>query len=144
MFKWTFLEYYFHRFRLHYPIMPVQQLRGHMLHHAFPNLPDNVALSPGYGVIRIALVTAFYLLFLDQLSTAMVMAGLIGSMALYDAVHYYCHFGPEIDLWLFRFFRKQHHKHHFRNQDRDFGVTSPLWDWILGTLSSNSPVKPIQ
>jgi sterol desaturase/sphingolipid hydroxylase (fatty acid hydroxylase superfamily) len=35
-----------------------------------------------------------------------------------------------VGLWL-----KHHHVlHHYRNPDRGYGVSTPLWDYIFGTM----------
>jgi sterol desaturase/sphingolipid hydroxylase (fatty acid hydroxylase superfamily) len=51
---------------------------------------------------------------------------------VYDTVHYAVHHfslkGPVL-LYL----KKQHFRHHYQDSTRDFGVSSPLWDFMLGT-----------
>lgn len=54
-------------------------------------------------------------------------------MIFYDILHYYFHFGPEIKIPILNKLRKNHMKHHFRDSDRGFGVTTTLWDWIFNT-----------
>lgn len=42
---WTGIEYYFHRVLLHLPLKQGKVLNPHYIHHAFPNLPNKLALS---------------------------------------------------------------------------------------------------
>lgn len=61
------------------------------------------------------------------------MVGLHMMLTFYDSLHYYYHFGPELNIPILRTLRKIHLKHHFRDQNRGFGVTSTLWDNVFGT-----------
>jgi hypothetical protein len=45
MFIWTMIEYYFHRVLLHTPVESGKIINPHYVHHAFPNLPNKLALS---------------------------------------------------------------------------------------------------
>jgi hypothetical protein len=60
-------------------------------------------------------------------------------------VHFRIHCGTVRGRWLRRQ-RTNHLFHHHRNQDRCFGVTTPLWDWICRTgrerLESGPPFRP--
>lgn len=42
---WTAVEYYFHRIVLHLPLKAGMMLNAHYIHHAFPNIPNKLALS---------------------------------------------------------------------------------------------------
>ena len=39
------IEYYFHRVLLHTPVESGKIINPHYVHHAFPNLPNKLALS---------------------------------------------------------------------------------------------------
>lgn len=43
--KWTLIEYYFHRFLLHQDLKTKSTLDHHLIHHAFPNMRNKLALS---------------------------------------------------------------------------------------------------
>jgi sterol desaturase/sphingolipid hydroxylase (fatty acid hydroxylase superfamily) len=34
----------------------------------------------------------------------------------------------------FRMVRQQHMHHHFQTPNKRFGVSSPLWDYVFGTM----------
>lgn len=54
-------------------------------------------------------------------------------LTMYDILHYYFHFGPEMNIPIVSTLKKNHMKHHFRDSNRGFGVTTTLWDWVFGT-----------
>ena len=37
-----------------------------------------------------------------------------------------------------RFLREYHLRHHFRDDDLGYGVSSPLWDYVFGTVSTRA------
>lgn len=130
---WTATEYYFHRIILHTDISKQTTLNGHQLHHSFPNLNNKVAISIGSNTKTIAIISIALLVFLDKLSTAMFVVGLVFSLVNYDSIHYYCHFGPQINIRWLKYLRINHLKHHYRDQTRYFGVTNTFWDSVFGT-----------
>ena len=53
--------------------------------------------------------------------------------AAYEYVHYACHQLP-VTSRIGRYIRRHHGIHHYRDETVNFGVTSPLWDYIFGTI----------
>ena len=53
---------------------------------------------------------------------------------MYDSIHYAVHHvslrGPVL-----LFLKKQQLRHHYQDSTKDFGVSSPLWDFVMGTYS---------
>ena len=138
---WTVVEYVLHRFPFHYVTEkePLRLLTGglHLLHHEIPNRGD-------YVVSPILLSTPFYLLISGLLylitknifSTALFMAGLALAYLCYEWVHYSTH--HRVAKTSFGKYLKRHHMmHHFKDSQNYFGVTSPFWDWMFGTLPKN-------
>lgn len=74
-----------------------------------------------------------YYLFLSPFTISLIYIGLIGAIIVYDSIHYYCHFGPEINIKWLKYLRINHLKHHYRDPTRYFGVTNTIWDEIFGT-----------
>jgi sterol desaturase/sphingolipid hydroxylase (fatty acid hydroxylase superfamily) len=60
-------------------------------------------------------------------------------MIMYESIHYYCHFGPEIQIKWLKTLKINHLKHHYRNQSKNYGVTTNFWDKIFGTYEQ--PLK---
>ena len=56
----------------------------------------------------------------------------IGYLA-YDMIHYGCHHARSLPSFLERQ-KRVHMAHHYRNHDVSFGISSPLYDYVFGTL----------
>jgi sterol desaturase/sphingolipid hydroxylase (fatty acid hydroxylase superfamily) len=52
---------------------------------------------------------------------------------IYDITHYATHHFPMRGKVL-KFLKRYHMQHHYKTPDQRFGVSSPLWDWVFGTL----------
>jgi sterol desaturase/sphingolipid hydroxylase (fatty acid hydroxylase superfamily) len=140
IFIWTLLEYALHRFAFHIQV-PVRNpiLReivngSHMEHHASPRDPDKVLVHPSFGI---AISAILYGLFFAALRNAFwasgIMAGIWIGFLYYEAVHYRVHFSLSGSGFIARQ-RRTHFYHHFTNNKQCFGVTSPLWDYVFGTM----------
>jgi dihydroceramide fatty acyl 2-hydroxylase len=134
---WTLIEYLLHRFVLH---VRTQTLairhtieRLHQGHHQDPGDEAKITV-PVYGSVPIgaALVGLFRLLTGSWEVAALLMIGSIGGYLSYETVHFHIHCNATRGRWLRRR-RRYHFFHHFKNQRRCFGVTTPLWDWVFGT-----------
>ena len=68
-------------------------------------------------------------------SALLVHAGMIFGSLLYDAMHYSFHHGPDLQFGWYQQMKTQHMRHHFRDNSKEFGVTTSLWDWAFGTLA---------
>jgi sterol desaturase/sphingolipid hydroxylase (fatty acid hydroxylase superfamily) len=108
-------EYITHRFVLH-AIAPVK----HGIHHARPQDPiDKIFWQ---------IWLAFAVLYL--VAGGAVLAGVLVAYAWYLFVHYSAHHNPAIlPASLLK-----HHRDHHRFANRNFGVTTKLWDRAFGTL----------
>ena len=140
IFIWTLLEYGLHRFVFHIQIpVPNPHLRellnaSHLGHHAAPRDPGKVLVNPIFGlVVSATLYAALFALLRDAFSVSGVMAGIWMGFLYYEAVHYRVHFSLSGSGFVARQ-RRTHFYHHFTNNKRCFGVTSPLWDYVFGTL----------
>ncbi len=61
--------------------------------------------------------------------------GLKAGYVAYDWTHYYTHHAkPKTALG--KFLRRYHMRHHFENENRFYGISSPLWDLVFGTFFS--------
>ncbi len=145
VFIWTLTEYLLHRFVFHYEPKTEWGKRihffAHGVHHAYPNDSKRLVLPPS---VSAPLAFAFYGLFaviLGGVYVAPFYAGFILGYILYDEIHYATHHAPlrgRVGLWL-----KHHHiLHHYREPARGFGVSSPLWDYVFGTMEETEEEKP--
>jgi sterol desaturase/sphingolipid hydroxylase (fatty acid hydroxylase superfamily) len=133
-----------HRFvlhmRTHTPAMrrAVEQL--HLGHHREP-WDEAKIIVPLYGSMPIAaaLLGLFRFLTGSWEVAALLMIGCIGGYLSYETVHFHIHCHTTRGRWL-RWQRRYHFFHHFKDQRRCFGVTTPLWDWVFGTaLTGQEP-----
>ncbi|RMG19608.1 MAG: fatty acid hydroxylase [Bacteroidetes bacterium] len=139
LFFWTFAEYMLHRYVFHWiEDSPIQQKFHYMVHgfhHKFPIDEDHLFMPPVPGYFLGALFTGIFYIFMREWAFVFG-AGFITGYMIYAAIHYSTHkFKPPKmlkGLW------RHHNMHHFRYPDKAFGVSSPLWDIIFGTM----PPKP--
>ncbi|KAJ8545288.1 hypothetical protein K7X08_017871 [Anisodus acutangulus] len=91
---------------------------------------------------RIGIILFWNLIkFLATPSTAPALfgGGLLGYV-MYDVTHYYLHHGkPTIEVP--KSLKKYHLNHHFRIQNKGFGITSSFWDKVFGTLPHSKSAK---
>ena len=63
----------------------------------------------------------------------MLEAGWILGSLLYDGIHYSYHHGPDLPFKWYQKMKAAHMRHHFRDNSIEFGVTTPIWDYVFGT-----------
>ncbi len=136
LFIFTFVEYTVHRKLFHLaadtPAKVTFQYRAHGVHHEYPKDKTRLAMPPILSLtISIALLGLMYLALGDY--TFGFLPGFLTGYALYLSVHYAVHaFPPPKNalkvLWI------HHGIHHYKNHDVAFGVSSPVWDWVFGTM----------
>ena len=133
---WTLTEYLLHRFVFHYELKSAFGQRMHFLlhgvHHDYPNDSKRLVMPPSVSLPLSLLFYGLFILVLGEAYTAPFFAGFLVGYICYDEVHYATHHAPmKSRFWLAI---KHHHiLHHFRDPGRGFGVSSPVWDYVLGT-----------
>lgn len=132
---WTLLEYVLHRFVFH-------RFRGILgsFHHEHHRAPRNLQylfvrlpFSIGSSMLLIAVIWG---LTGNIVQTLQGMSGIWAGYLYYESVHYRVHFSPADGGWIGRQ-RRAHFRHHFHNSRKWFGVTTPLWDYVFRTTSSD-------
>ncbi|HEY0197525.1 MAG TPA: sterol desaturase family protein [Rhodanobacter sp.] len=129
----SFIEYFFHRWMFHTRIPLFEQ--GHRLHHERPLgydslpffLPATVLLGIT-GMCVLIMPTGFALLM-----TGAVTFGYIAYGLSHFTIHHVRFKQPLLRRWA-----GAHHVHHY-HPDSNFGVTTPLWDVLLGTRYVRRP-----
>jgi sterol desaturase/sphingolipid hydroxylase (fatty acid hydroxylase superfamily) len=155
---WSLLEYVIHRFVFHPPQWVEEETRAvtgslepgaavmpalptwrhkfyflvHGVHHDYPNDSRRLVMPPS---VSIPLAVVFYALFTWAIGplTPAAFAGLVGGYLVYDTTHYLTHHSAGKTA-LGRYQKKRHFRHHYYDSTRNFGVSSPLWDVIWGTM----------
>jgi 4-hydroxysphinganine ceramide fatty acyl 2-hydroxylase len=157
MVLWSLAEYTIHRFVFHppdwieedtrritgglapgEPVMPaLPTLRHrfyflvHGVHHDYPNDSTRLVMPPS---VSIPLAVMFFWCFHVVVGSRApaVFAGFVTGYLTYDTIHYLTHLGSMRSL-LGRTLRKRHYRHHYADSSKNFGVSSPLWDYVMGT-----------
>ncbi len=144
LFVWTLAEYLLHRFVFHYEGNNAVTKRIHFLihglHHDDPADPTRLVMPPAGGA---PIAFGLYLLFRLFMGPAWVdpfFAFFLVGYLCYDYIHFATHhFRPRTRVGKFL---KQHHMlHHFAEHGSRWGVSSPIWDYVFGTLEENRPVR---
>ena len=141
VFVWTFAEYMLHRFVFHYQPKTGWGKKLHFfvhgVHHDYPNDSKRLVMPPSAGLPIAVLFYMAFSLVLPAPYLWVFFAGFIFGYICYDEVHYATHHAPlkgKVGLWI-----KHHHvRHHYLDPERGYGVSSPLWDYVFGTMYAES------
>lgn len=126
---WSLAEYWIHRLAFHgdTSFEPM-----HQMHHALPKDMIGVASWATFvafsGIWLIA--ETFAGAALGSAFTAGVMAGYFFYCAIHVRFH---HHRPGAKLSRYVAFMNAHHVAHHRGGKGNFGVSSPIWDFVFGT-----------
>lgn len=133
---WTLTEYTLHRFIFHFNAKSNFGKKIHFIfhgvHHDYPSDSRRLVMPPS---VSVPLALLFYFLFqaiFGSMLVAPFFVGFIAGYLVYDMTHYAVHhFNMHSKFWLA--IKKHHIRHHFENSEKGYGVSSPLWDEIMGT-----------
>jgi 4-hydroxysphinganine ceramide fatty acyl 2-hydroxylase len=137
---WSLLEYLLHRFFFHWTPhnrkMRRMILELHFNHHGDPRNPEKILVHPLYSLpVSGLLGCGFYFITESLFATTELLGGMWSGFLYYEWVHYRLHLS-KTNEGLLKQQRRCHFHHHFVDPHRCFGVTSPLWDVVLGTYKS--------
>lgn len=142
LFLWTLLEYLLHRFLFHFPARGALQERisflFHGVHHAQPQCKTRLVMPPAVSIPMAALMYGLLYLLLAVLFglpqwVSPLTSGLLLGYLIYDLTHYATHHFPMRSGYA-KFLKRYHLRHHYKTPNQRFGVSSPLWDWVFGTM----------
>ncbi len=144
---WTFTEYMLHRFVFHYEPKSswgkYLHFMMHGVHHEYPNDSKRLVMPPSVSIPLASLFFGVFTLVLGPMYTAPFFAGFMLGYIFYDEIHYATHHAPmKFGLWQ----KMKHHHilHHYRNPGRGYGVSSPLWDYVFGTMDPTEEESPAE
>lgn len=127
---WTLMEYILHRFVLHRVpgIAPMHEAH-HTSPRAYIGTPTVVTLALFFGGV---FLPAWHESSFNVASglTAGVMAGFLWYGVLHHTIH---HGRPRALASRVQDITRRHLRHHYSRRQGNFGVTTALWDWLLGT-----------
>lgn len=133
---WTITEYLLHRFIFHYQPSSRFGKRLHFMfhgvHHDYPKDSKRLVMPPS---VSIPLASLFYFGFEAAFGSVLVspfFAGFLVGYLFYDITHYAIHhFNMKSKFWLA--IKNHHMLHHYKYDDKGFGVSQPLWDYVFKT-----------
>ncbi len=155
---WTLAEYVVHRFVFHSTQELEDQVQGvvgslepgepafpkmkgwrmklyflaHGVHHDFPNDSRRLVMPPSVSIPLAVIFLAAFRLAFGAAASGAVFAGFVSGYLVYDTIHYAVHhFSLHSRIMLY--LKKKHFRHHYQDSTKDFGVSTSLWDVILGT-----------
>jgi sterol desaturase/sphingolipid hydroxylase (fatty acid hydroxylase superfamily) len=126
---WGFIEYALHRWLGHGPRSIGR--RGHAMHHA-----DDTALVAAPAFVVMAGVWAIWAALAPVAGSgaaALIAAGIYIGYNHYALMHHVLHHYEDLATRVGLARLRQCHRLHHRYHDVNFGVTSTIWDQILGT-----------
>lgn len=136
MAMWSITEYLLHRFIFHYPAKSKFGKKIHFIfhgvHHDYPSDSKRLVMPPS---VSIPLAVIFYFIFLAIFGQSLMLpffAGFILGYLFYDVTHYAIHhFNMHNKFWLA--IKNHHMLHHFQDEYKGYGVSTPFWDIIFRT-----------
>jgi 4-hydroxysphinganine ceramide fatty acyl 2-hydroxylase len=132
----TLIEYVMHRYLYHIPADTEKrkkfQYTIHGVHHDHPRDKSRLALPPVLSVVLAVLFIALFRLVMGEPGYAFG-GGFLFGYSTYLAAHYAIHMYKPPKNFL-SIIWKHHNLHHFVGDDGAFGVSSPLWDHVFGTM----------
>jgi sterol desaturase/sphingolipid hydroxylase (fatty acid hydroxylase superfamily) len=149
VFLWTLVEYIMHRFVFHFRPRNAWQERVsflfHGVHHAQPLSKTRLVMPPAVSIPLAGVVYGVsYMLVVVVLGQDWwinpLFAGLLAGYVIYDMFHYTSHH-LRVRWAAYRQLRRHHLYHHTQTPDKRFGVTSPLWDIVFGTMPRESDAR---
>ncbi|RNL85923.1 fatty acid hydroxylase [Sinomicrobium pectinilyticum] len=132
----TFIEYIMHRYFYHMPATTEKRKKiaytMHGVHHDYPKDKSRLAMPP---VLSLIIATVFFVLYRAVMGDYAFgfLAGFLMGYNAYLGVHYSVHAFKVPNNFL-KVLWYHHSIHHYREPDRAFGVSSPLWDHIFRTM----------
>ena len=136
MAAWTLLEYAIHAWLSHTFRTFATPL--HAVHHRDPR---RVFTIGAWGPVAASWLGG---LALWGAAPAMLFySGMVAGFALYEGVHFRVHFRRPRSR-LERHLRERHLAHHLGAPDRNFGVTSALWDRVFGSEANSQAMGELR
>ena len=139
---WTLTEYVLHRYIFHFkPIGAISSRIAfliHGIHHDSPEDATRLVMPPIAALILALILYSTFRLVLGPIWVQPFFALFLVGYLCYDYIHFYVHhFQPR--TWVGKSLKQSHMTHHFVAQEARWGVSSPLWDYVFGSLTE--PVR---
>jgi sterol desaturase/sphingolipid hydroxylase (fatty acid hydroxylase superfamily) len=141
--SFTWVEYVTHRYVFHMGTFTKAreklQYTIHGVHHEYPKDKERLAMPPLLSITLSTVLLLFFRLILGDLVFSFLPGFLVG-YAFYLSVHYMVHvYQPPKNV--FKILWINHSVHHYKHGEYVFGVSSPLWDYVYGTMKEKKTDK---
>jgi 4-hydroxysphinganine ceramide fatty acyl 2-hydroxylase len=135
MLAFTLTEYLFHRYFFHMKtgtaLRKNIQLSVHGDHHIAPGEITAIMMKPQIAIVILPVISLLFYVLFGWYALALLPGFLFG-YSCYLFVHFAIHnFRPPKSI--LRYLWKHHNLHHYFDNSKNFGVSSPLWDIIFNT-----------
>lgn len=139
---WQLMEYAVHRHLFHAHALSYWGITAHFLfhgcHHKYPMDKLRLVFPPLPAALIMLLVYATLRALLPPPAALCVFVGMGYGYIAYDCIHYGIHHG-RLPLWgLLDYLRARHTHHHFHNCTKLYGISSVVFDVLLGTDISHA------
>ncbi len=138
---WTLTEYWLHRAVFHMEPNGPRGKRLHFLihgvHHQWPKDRYRLVMPPAVSISLYFLFACLFDLVFGPLWMWAFHSGFVAGYLMYDMTHFATHHLRPMTAWGRRV-RSHHLLHHAKDSCQRFGVSTPLWDWVFGTM----PTQP--
>jgi sterol desaturase/sphingolipid hydroxylase (fatty acid hydroxylase superfamily) len=138
---WTFLEYAIHRwvYHTHFKSRILSYFLGsfHTYHHK--EVSDRRVYNSGFLMIYLitpVVISPFLLVTRDLGILAALILGLSSAYFIYECVHFLIHY-KKFESGYMAYIQSYHFHHHDKAPNKNFGNTSHLWDFLLGTYDQS-------
>jgi sterol desaturase/sphingolipid hydroxylase (fatty acid hydroxylase superfamily) len=128
---WTLMEYFLHRITLHGRSYFAPM---HGQHHASPLAFIGTPTWMSTSILTGAVMLPTWLFFGFNIADGLLVGVMVGYW-WYGIVHHLIHHRAQQPRGSYlNDLRAWHMRHHYSPKGGNFGVTSPLWDYVFGTV----------
>lgn len=132
----TFVEYMVHKYAYHMddstPAKAKMQYTLHGVHHEDPKDKSRLAMPVPMGIVLALFFYSVFRLLMGHYANAFFPGFILGN-SLYLFIHYCVHAYPPPNNFL-KLLWHNHSIHHYIDHQKCYGVSSPLWDYVFGTM----------
>ncbi|MEP6615500.1 MAG: sterol desaturase family protein [Ginsengibacter sp.] len=132
---WTLFEYLMHRFFFHLAAQSNRTRRViyvmHGNHHEFPRDRERLFMPPIPSLLISSLLFLMMYLVIGKNALAFFPGFILGYL-IYGSMHFAIHAWKPPFKWMKPLWQN-HYLHHYKNDEKGFGVSTILWDKIFGT-----------
>ncbi|KAF6260348.1 hypothetical protein COO60DRAFT_899705 [Scenedesmus sp. NREL 46B-D3] len=137
---WQAIEYAIHRFLFHAHVSSYWGITLHFLfhgnHHKFPKDADRLVFPPLPAAAIAMCIYALLLVALVPPTATALMSGVILGYIAYDCLHYGMHHAAHLPRGVLQELRRRHAHHHYCDSNHGYGISSVLYDVLLGTRAA--------